>query len=282
MAFDPRKVDVADLIAKSQWLRQTMFEMVVKQQAGHLPSSFSIAEVLVCLYYAGVARVTRGNPKAPDRDRILISKGHAAMSQYPILADLDFFPKEELERYTQLGGILGIYADYRIPGIEGISGSLGHGLGMGCGMALAARQDGRDNKVFVILGDGENYEGSIWESAMFAAHHQLDRLVAIVDRNQLCMLGRTEDLLRLGDLEAKWRSFGWEVASANGHSYTSLLGAFARIGQTGGKPLVIISNTTKGKGVSFMEGEAVWHNRMPSPEQTELARRELAVNCIVD
>ena len=149
-------------------------------------------------------------------------------------------------------------------------------------MMLAARRDGRKNRAFVILGDGENYEGSIWESAMFAAHHKLDTLVAIVDRNKLCIMGKTEELLELGDLEAKWKSFGWDVASVDGHSYASLLPAFGRIGKTDGKPLVIISNTIKGKGISFMENNAIWHNRMPSAEQTVAARAELTKNCIVD
>ena len=165
----------------------------------------------VALYYGGVAHVVPGQPDEPNRDRIIVSKGHAAMVQYPILADLGFYDPAELDRFTQPGGLLGMYADFRIPGIEGISGSLGHGVGMGAGLALAARQNGADYRTFVVLGDGECYEGSIWESAMFAAHHQLDNLVVIVDRNDLCILGKTEDLVRLGDLEDKWRSFGWSV-----------------------------------------------------------------------
>jgi transketolase len=282
MGFDAKTVNKAELISRSQWLRQTLFEMVVKHQAGHLPSSFSMTEVLVSLYYGGVANIVRGNPKAPERDRILVSKGHAAMAQYPILADFGFFPQEELDRFTQPGGLLGMYADFRIPGIEGISGSLGHGVGMGAGIALAARMDGQSHRAFVILGDGENYEGSIWESAMFAAHHKLDNLVVVVDRNKLCILGKTEELLELGDLEAKWRSFGWEAVTVNGHSYASLLPAFEKIGKTDGKPYVIIADTIKGKGVSFMEGHAVWHNRMPSEQQVVQARQELSTNCIVD
>jgi transketolase len=256
--------------------------MVAQQKAGHLPSCFSMAEILVSLYFGGVAHLVPGAPKDPSRDRILVSKGHAAMGQYPILAELGFFPKSELERFTQPGGLLGMYADFRIPGIEGISGSLGHGVGMGAGIALAARLDQQAHRAFVILGDGENYEGSIWESAMFAAHYRLDNLVVIVDRNQLCILGRTEELLQLGDLEDKWRSFGWEAVTVDGHSYASLLPAFARIGRTGGKPLAIIANTVKGKGVSFMEGHAEWHNRMPNDAQIAQARQELAANCIVD
>lgn len=271
-----------ELIRKSQWLRLELFEMVMRQRKGHLPSSYSAAEIMVALYYGGIARYTRGKPDDPDRDRILVSKGHAAMVQYPILADIGYFPREELERFTTPNGILGMYADFRIPGIEGISGSLGHGVGMGAGIALAARHDGKGHRSFVVLGDGECYEGSIWESAMFAAHHALDNLIAIVDRNQLCILGRTEELLRLGDLEEKWRSFGWYAVSADGHSYASLLKAFSHVGNTGGKPLAIIANTVKGKGISFMEGKHEWHNRMPNEELAARARADLAVNCITN
>jgi transketolase len=266
-----------DLEAKSLWLRQELFDMAMRQKKGHIPSSFSCAEIMVALYYGGVATITRGQPDDPNRDRIIISKGHAAMTQYPILADYDFFPKEELIRFTEKGGLLGMYADFRIPGIEGISGSLGHGIGMGAGFAMAARQDGNDYKTFVILGDGECYEGSIWESAMFAAHRKLENLVAIVDRNELCIMGKTEDLLELGDLEDKWRSFGWHSCSVDGHSFDELMPAFDLVGKTDGKPLVIIANTVKGKGVSFMEGRSEWHNRMPSEEQITIARTELGM-----
>ena len=232
---------------------------------------------MVALYYGGVARVVHGQPDDPGRDRIIVSKGHAAMVQYPILADLGFYDAAELERFTQPGGLLGMYADFRIPGIEGISGSLGHGVGMGAGFALAARQDAADYRTFVVLGDGECYEGSIWESAMFAAHHKLDNLVVVVDRNELCILGKTEDLVELGDLEEKWRSFGWEAMTVDGHSFDELMAGFAQVGSTRGKPLAIIANTVKGKGISFMEGRSEWHNRMPPEEQMVTAQAELGL-----
>lgn len=267
---------VNDLAEKAAWLRREVFEMAMRQKKGHVPSSFSCAEIMVSLYYGGVAKVTPGIPDDPARDKILVSKGHAAMVQYPILADLGFFDAAELERFTRPGGLLGMYADFRIPGIEGISGSLGHGLGMGAGLALAARADGHSNRSFVVLGDGECYEGSVWETAMFAAHHGLDNLIAIVDRNQLCILGKTEELLELGDLEAKWRSFGWHAVTVDGHDLDALASAFALIGKTGDKPLAIVANTVKGKGISFMEGRAEWHNRMPDEAQIAQAREELA------
>lgn len=267
-----------DLTARAAWLRREIFEMVIRQQSGHIPSSFSCVETLVALYYGGVARIFPGQPHHPDRDRIIVSKGHAAASQYPILADLGFFPKEELAKFTQPDGLLGMYADIRVPGIEGISGSLGHGPGMAAGFCLAARADRQNHRSFVILGDGECYEGSIWETAMFAAHHKLDNLVTIVDRNQLCILGRTEDLMGLGDLAAKWTSFGWATIEVDGHDIDALLAAFAHVGKTDGKPLCIIANTIKGRGISFMEGRAEWHNRMPSAEQVAQARAELGIH----
>jgi transketolase len=265
-----------DLVGRARWLRRQILDMVVPTGKGHIPSSYSMAEILVCLYYGGVARVTPKNPSDPDRDRVIVSKGHAAIAQYPILADLGFFPKDELSRYTQPGGILGMYADNRIPGIEGISGSLGHGLGMGAGMALAARMDKRRYNAFVVLGDGECYEGSVWEAAMFAAHHRLDNLVAVVDRNRQCILGQTERLLAFGDLEGKWRGFGWEAVTVDGHSVDELQTAFARRGLVEGRPLCIVAETVKGKGLSFMEGQEHWHSQMPNPEQLALARSELA------
>ena len=270
-------MNINDLKAKAHWLRRELFEMAMRQKKGHIPSSFSCAEILVALYYGGVATVVRGKPEDPNRDRIIISKGHAAMSQYPILADYDFFPKKELERFTQVGGLLGMYADFRIPGIEGISGSLGHGVGMGAGFAMAARRDDRAYNTFIILGDGECYEGSIWESAMFAAHRKLDNLVVIVDRNELCIMGKTEELLELGDLESKWRSFGWYSCCVDGHSFDQLIPALNLVGKTDGKPLAIIANTVKGKGISFMEGRSEWHNRMPSDQQIMEARVELGI-----
>ncbi|MDC0190312.1 transketolase [Rhodospirillales bacterium] len=275
-------MNINHLEDKALWLRQECWNMVMRQRKGHIPSSYSCVEIIVALYYGGVARLTRGRPDAPNRDRIIVSKGHAAAVQYPVLADLDYFDKRELKRYTQPGGLLGMYADYKIPGIEGISGSLGHGVGMGSGFAFAAKQNNEDYRTFVVLGDGECYEGSIWESAMFAAHHNLDNLVAIVDRNDLCILGRTKELLDLGDLEGKWQSFGWKAITVNGHSFEELLDALSLIGTTSGKPLAIIANTVKGKGISFMEGRPEWHNRIPDEEQMKVALGELGLKTMAE
>ncbi|MBF0187590.1 MAG: transketolase [Magnetococcales bacterium] len=268
------------LLARSQWLRKALFEMAMGPKKGHIPSSFSMVEILVTLYFGGVARHFQGEPDHPDRDRIFVSKGHAGMAQYPIFAELGYFPREELDRFTQPEGLLGMYPDFRVPGIEGVSGSLGHGVGIGAGIAHAAKLDGKSHRAFAILGDGECYEGSVWESALFAAHHCLDNLVVVVDRNQLCIMGKTEELLALGDLRGKWESFGWHALSVDGHSYPELLEAFSHIGRTHGKPLVIIANTVKGKGISFMELAHLWHNRMPNKAQMAQARAELERNPI--
>jgi len=270
-------VKINDLEDKALWLRRELFEMAMRQKKGHIPSTYSCADLVTALYYGGVLKYKEGEPEYADRDRVIVSKGHAAMVLYPVLADIGYFPADELKRFTEPGGLLGMYADFRIPGIEGISGSLGHGLGMGAGFALAARQDGHDYRTFVILGDGECYEGSVWESAMFAAHHKLDKLVAIVDRNELCILGRTEDLVELGDLEDKWRSFGWNALSIDGHDFGEIFDAFAKLDKSDGRPLAIIANTVKGKGISFMEGRPEWHSRMPSDEQMAIARAELGL-----
>lgn len=268
------------LAEKSHWLRRELFQMVMSTKKGHIPSSFSCAELLVSLFYGGAMRYRRGEPNDPARDRLIVSKGHAAMALYPILADIGFVPQSELSKFTQKDALLRMYADPSIPGIDAISGSLGHGLGIAAGRCLAAKKDGSQQRAFVVLGDSECYEGSIWESAYFAAHYGLDNLVAMVDRNGLSIMGRTEDLLKIGSLEEKFQSFGWEAVSINGHSHQAIQKAFERIGKTQGKPLAIIANTVKGKGISFMENRSEWHNRMPDAAQQQQAWRDLETNCI--
>jgi transketolase len=266
------------LAERSRWLRQMLFEMVVRTRRGHVPSSFSCAEILIALFYGGVLRYRPGAAGDPARDRLIVSKGHAAMALYPILADVGFLPAGALDGFARPDGLLRMYADPSIPGIDAISGSLGHGLGIAAGFALAARHDGSDRRAFVVLGDGECTEGSVWESALWAAHQRLENLVAIVDRNRCVILGETETLCGLGDLEAKWRSFGWEAVPVDGHDVRSLLDdGFARLGRTGGRPLAIVADTVKGKGISFMEGRPEWHNRMPSEAEVATARRELGL-----
>jgi len=274
------KMKINDLASKSQWIRQTIFEMAARTRQGHLASALSQVEIIVALYYGGFMRYTPGNPNDPDRDRLIVSKGHATMSVYPILADLGYFPEEELDRYGTPEGLLRIFGNTSIPGIEATTGSLGQGLGIGCGFCEVAKTENKDFHTYVIVSEGEMYEGSIWESAMFASHNKYDNLTVILDRNNKIILGDTEDMLALEPIADKWQSFGWHVIPADGHSYESLLPALDEARKTTGKPTVIIAKTTKGKGISYMEDRHEWHYLVGNEEQTIQAREELKTNCI--
>ena len=275
--------NIEELKKRSQWLRQELFELVMRVKKGHIPSSYSCAEVVLALFYGGYLKWNAKDPYAHDRDRLIISKGHAAMVLYPILADLGFYSKEELLKFTKPDGLLRMYADRSIPGIESSTGSLGHGLGIGCGYAYTAKRDKLPYRSFVVISDGECYEGSVWETALFAAHHRLDNFVVIVDRNGLCIMDETEKCVKLEPLEEKWRAFGWQALTIDGHSYTQILKALDEATHNrSGKPVVIISRSVKGKGISFMENQALWHNKMPNEEQIKQAREEINVNCIIN
>lgn len=264
-----------NLIEKSKWLRQTLLEMVIKHRKGHIPSCFSSAELVLALMYGGYFNATPDSPDCETRDRVIISKGHASMVLYPILADLGFYDKSELETFCQPTALLRMYADNSIPGIESITGSLGHGLGIAAGFALRAKRDKLSNRSWVILGDGECYEGSIWESAMFAASQRLNNLVVIVDRNKLCIMDETENCVELGDLRAKWQAFGWDAIEIDGHDYQQICSAYDKALSASDRPVAIIANTIKGKGISFMENQPLWHNRMMDEAQAEQARAEI-------
>ncbi|MBW2416499.1 MAG: transketolase [Deltaproteobacteria bacterium] len=267
----------ADLEQKAAWIRHQVFEMYVAAKRGHLVSSLSLTEILVTLYYGGFYRYERGNPSPDRRDRLVVSKGHGATTLYPILADIGFIEASEFDRYAQADGILRMHADPSIPGIDSVGGSLGQGLGLAAGFALAAKRDGIDRRAFAILGDAELYEGSIWETAIFAAHNELDNLVAVVDRNRLAILGETETLLRLEPLEEKFRSFGWAAVTVDGHSFEALHGAFEEtLSRPARVPTVVIADTIKGRGISFMENDHEWHTRFPNADQIERARTELS------
>ena len=271
------------LKGRSLWLRQELFEMVVRSKKGHFPSSSSVAEIVIALFYGGYLRYNAESPKAPDRDRIFISKGHAGMVLYPILADLGYVPQDEVAKFTEQDCVFRFYPDPSIPGIEAITGSLGHGMAIGAGHALVAKREGLKYRTFVVISDGECYEGSTWETAMFVAHQQLTNLVVIVDRNGCCILDHTENCVRLEPMEDKWKAFGWHTIVVNGHSYTEISQALDQaVSGKIQKPVAIISKSVKGKGVSFMEDQPGWHNRMPTEEQIAKARRELQTNCIVN
>ena len=267
----------ARLQEKARYLRRRAFAMVMQAGKGHLGGSFSCTEILVALYYGGVLRFDPGMPTWGQRDRFILSKGHANNTLYVLLADLGFFSEEELGGYGRDGSLLGGHCDPQVPGVEVVTGSLGHGLGIGAGIALGARLDQEDYLTFVLLGDGECQEGSVWEAALFAGHHGLGNLVAIVDRNGLGSEEFTERSMRLEPLADKWTDFGWEARLVDGHSPHELRLALAdcRLRQSH-RPLVIVAHTVKGKGISCLENTPRAHHTLPQGEDIAIAARELA------
>ncbi len=261
---------------KANWIRKKVLELVVNAGAGHIAPSFSCVEILVALYYGRVLRIDPRNPNWSDRDRFILSKGHAVVALYAILADLGFFPLSDLDGFTREGSYLGGHAEDTIPGIEAFTGSLGHGLSIGAGLALAAKLNRKKYLTVTLMGDGECHEGTVWEAAMFVAHHKLNNLIAIVDHNGLSATDFLKNYLEVEPLKKKWEAFGWETIVVNGHSLEDLLGVFKKLrSRPSNKPLVIIALTTKGKGVSFMENSPIWHYRAPVGEELETARGEL-------
>lgn len=269
-------VSVEKLKRKAFSIRKMVLKMCIKAKTGHVTSSFSAIEVLVALYYGGVLRFSPRNPRRKMRDRFILSKAQASPALYAILADLGFYPVKELDGFTQKNGIFGVHLQNDVPGVEITAGSLGHGLGIAAGIALGAKMNKERYMVFALLGDGELYEGSVWESMMFASQHNLNNLVAIVDRNYLCTTDFTEHLIRLEPLESKWKSFGWDVMRISGHSFEEILAALSTVrSRKSVSPLVIIANTIKGKGVSFMSNIPLWHGIAPLGEDARRAMSEL-------
>ncbi len=263
-----------DLLIKSTEARMSILRLISITGKGHVGGSLSCADILVYLYY-NLLRYKVDAPEDPDRDRFILSKGHASNALYAILADVGFFSEDEFDGFN-CGGMLGEHADCSIPGIETTTGSLGNGLGIGAGMALSAKMDDKDFETVVVLGDAECYEGSVWESAMFASHHNLNNITAIVDRNRLCIHGLTEDINRLEPFVEKWRSFGWEVREINGHSFSEIHDAFIDFrSRDASRPVVIVANTVKGKGISFMENQPSWHHGSLDEKSIQQAHNQL-------
>ncbi len=270
--------EVKRLGAKALWLRQQILKMACEAKGGHIASSFSCTEILITLYYGGTLRINPLRPKWPERDRFILGKAQAALGLYPILGDLGFFPFEEIFTFCKDGSRLGGHVDNSVPGVDSFSGSLGHGLSIGCGIALALRMDGGTQQTYVLLGDGECHEGSVWESAMLAGYHRLQNLIAVIDNNGLSASDHLDKYMSLEPLSEKWRSFGWEIAAIDGHSIPQLLETFqyAR-SQERQKPLVIVAKTVKGKGISFIENKPDWHYRIPVGTEVAIAFRELGM-----
>ena len=256
-------------MALANRIRMHVVEMTHRSRASHVGSSLSMAEILSVLY-SGVLRVGPDSLDDPDRDRLILSKGHGCAGLYSVLAERGFFPLEWLEDYYVDGARLAGHATHwGIPGVEVSTGSLGHGLSIAAGMAYAGKIDGRAYRVFTVLSDGECDEGSTWEAAMFAPFHKLDNLVVLVDYNKIQSLGRVEDILNLEPFAEKWRSFGWSTTEIDGHDVGQLAEALTQVPHEPGKPTCVLAHTVKGKGVSFMEDDVLWHYR--APDDTELS-----------
>lgn len=260
----------AFLKQKALWVRQETLKIHKIAPETRLASSLSCVEILVALYYGKIIHHNPGNTKWEARDRFIISKGHGTISFYPILADMGYFDREELGRVCKAGSFLGGIPDPIIPGYESMNGSLGHGPGVACGIALALKRRNRAEKVFVLVGDGELYEGSVWEAVMFAGEHKLDNLILIIDNNKICMLDYCKNILDLEPIEDKFRVHKWAVDRVDGHDIVRLYESLQRLkGGAEGKPKVLIADTVKGKGVKCLEGDSLCHIKSLKPEDVD-------------
>ena len=266
---------VIDSHALANRVRVDALHMTSGGGSGHIGSVFSMADILAVLY-GGVLRVDPANPKWPQRDRFILSKGHAGAGVYAVLAESGFFPPEKLKTHYKDGSDLSGHVSHKgIPGVELSTGSLGHGLPVGTGIAFGARLDDKHHRVFVLLSDGECDEGSNWEAILFAAHHRLDNLIAIVDYNKIQSLKPVAETLGLEPFADKWRSFGWAVKEVDGHDHDQLREALTSVPAETGKPTCVIAHTVKGKGVSFMEHSVLWHYRTARGDEFDAAHQEL-------
>jgi transketolase len=271
-AGDLRNAPLEELAKR---IRAHCLRMTSRANASHIGSALSTADILAALY-GRVLHFDAANPDWPDRDRFILSKGHGCTALYAVLAEAGYFPLERLDTFCEDGSPLAGHATHKdMPGIEVSTGSLGHGLSLATGMALAGRRDGKGYRVFCLVSDGECDEGSTWEAALFAPQHRLDNLVAIVDYNKIQSLGRVEDVIDLAPLAEKWRAFGWSTEEIDGHDLAAVQHTLERVPFEAGKPTCVVGHTVKGKGVSFMEDELLWHYRAPLGELLDDALSEL-------
>lgn len=266
---------IKELQQKARQIRRDIVDMLCRACSGHPGGSLSAADLVTALYFA-VLRHDPKNPQWPDRDRFHMSKGHCCPLWYAVLAHTGYFPKEKLLTLRKLGSMLQGHPDRRTPGVEAASGSLGQGLSVALGMALAGKMDRKDYRVYCLLGDGETQEGNIWEAAMAAAHYRCDNLCAILDYNGLQIDGRTADVMGIDPVAAKWAAFGWHTIEIDGHDMKAILAAYEQAAGTAGRPTIIIARTTKGKGVSFMENVCKYHGVAPTKEEADKACGELS------
>lgn len=267
-------MDIVSSHALSKKVRLDVLDMVYKAKAAHIGAAFSIADI-VSVLYSSVLTINPKNPNDPNRDYFLLSKGHAGASVYSVLAELGFFPKSVLDTYEQNESLLsGHVSSFGVSGVEFSTGSLGHGPSIACGIAHALLMDKKPNRVFVLIGDGENEEGSVWEAASYANHFHLSNLTIIVDNNRMQAMGFSEEIMNQSStIENKWKAFGFDVLSVDGHDHQALYDAFNK--ETTDKPKCVICNTVKGKGVDFFENNLKWHYSHPSEEEYKLAKAEL-------
>lgn len=268
--------EIVKLQEKSKYIRNQIIDMCCKAGTGHVTSSFSCTEILVALYYGGILKFNPKEPEWQGRDRFILSKGQASVILYPILADLGFFPEDDLNSFCQADGKFGVHLQHDVPGVEVTAGTLGQGFGVATGMAMAAKMDKELFMTYALLGDGECYEGSIWEAALFASHNHLNNLVAIIDRNYQCATNFTEDMVALEPMEDKWESFGWDVVRIDGHSFEQIFLALKDIrARRSRNPLAIIADTVKGKGAESISYQPLWHAVAPKGQQIEEVKKEL-------
>lgn len=272
--MDLSRVKIEYLENKAKTIRNQVLDITFSIKRGHLGGSLSCVDILTCLYYGGILKFDRTTQNCDNRDRFVLSKGHAALPLYVILADLGFFDKEWLVDYQKDGSTL-LTHPHKIHGIDVTTGSLGHGLGIACGIALSAKLDKKDFLTFILIGDGECHEGSVWEAFLFAAQHKLDNLIAIIDKNNFCATDSTRNCINLDSLYEKLSAFKWDVLIVDGHSIKSILAALDFINQKREKPLMLIAQTTKGAGVSFMQDSSEWHHRVPNEEEFKIAKKEI-------
>ncbi len=265
-----------ELQEKAKNIRKSIVEMVYSAASGHPGGSLSIADVFTALYFEEL-NIDVNNPKDENRDRVVLSKGHCSPALYSTLAEKGFFDKKDLNTFRKVDSYLQGHPDMKkIPGVDMTSGSLGQGLSVANGMALAGKLDNKDYRVYCICGDGEIQEGQIWEAAMSSSHYKLDNVCVIVDNNNLQIDGSVEDVMNPHPIDKKFESFGFNVLVIDGHNFDEILDAFEKAKQTKGKPTAIIAKTTKGKGVSYMENQAGWHGKAPKEEEYKLAMEELS------
>ena len=270
-----RPEEIKELQKISKKIRCSIVKMVKDAAVGHIGGSLSVTDILVALYFK-VLNINPKNPDWPDRDRLILSKGHGATAIYSTLAERGLFPAEGLKNFGILNSHFQVHPDMKkVAGVEASTGALGQGLSVAAGMALAAKLDGRDYHTYAILGDGEIQEGQIWEAAMFSAHYKLDNLTAILDYNNVQLMGNVPDIMEIAPVDKKWDSFGWNVIKINGHDFKQIIESLNSAKKYKGGPSIIIADTTKGKGVSFMQNTCLWHGSVPTDEEYKKAIKEI-------